>query len=503
MRNTADSAAVRAGEKHVVVVGGGIAGLTVALECAKVGLAVTVLEAGDHLGGTVRATEVAGLRLDAVVEGWRTGGGSVRALATDLGLGAEIAPAADGDVWIDPGDGPAAPLPRRTLAGIPENPWDEGVRRIIGWRGTWRAYLDRVRPPLTIGQERSLGKLVRSRMGDAVLDRMVAPLSLGAYGIHPDDVDVEAVAPGLSTALTRMGSLSGGVSQLLIDDPGPGVEGLAGGTFLLVDALRARLADLGADLRTDTRVDRLERGVDGRWEIGVLSGTDAATAAPRAAAPADQTTDDPSAASAPPVRPADAVVVAVPDAEARRLLAGVVPALDGPVRPVGATEVVTLVVHEPALDAHPRGRAVYPVAGSRRAAAVSDSTARWPWLAAAAPDLHVLRVAFGTAAHPAATAELDDAAALALARDEASALLGVPLADLRGAVRERFTPPTPASTLGHDAAASAARGAIRAVAGLGAAGAWLAGSGLAPVIADAVEEAERVRRAVLWGPDGR
>ena len=53
------------------------------------------------------------------------------------------------------------------------------------------------------------------------------------------------------------------------------------------------------------------------------------------------------------------------------------------------------------------------------------------------------------------------------------------------------------------AAATAARGANRAVAGLGAAGAWLAGSGLAPVVADAVEEAERVRRAVLWGPDGR
>ena len=119
MRNTADSAAARAGEKHIVVVGGGIAGLTVALECAKVGLSVTVIEAADHLGGTVRAIDVAGLRLDAVAEGWRISGGAVRTLATDLGLGASITQAADGDVWVDPGDGPAAPLPRRTVAGIP------------------------------------------------------------------------------------------------------------------------------------------------------------------------------------------------------------------------------------------------------------------------------------------------------------------------------------------------------------------------------------------------
>ena len=88
------------------------------------------------------------------------------------------------------------------------------VRRIIGWRGTWRAYLDRLRPPLTIGQERSLGRLVRTRMGEPVLDRMVAPLSLGAFSIHPDDVDVEIVAPGLNAALTRTGTLAGAVTQV-------------------------------------------------------------------------------------------------------------------------------------------------------------------------------------------------------------------------------------------------------------------------------------------------
>ena len=53
-----------------------------------------------------------------------------------------------------------------------------------------------------------------------------------------------------------------------------------------------------------------------------MSGTDAATAAAPADAPADQATDDPAAASAAPVRPADAVIVAVPEEEARRLLAG-------------------------------------------------------------------------------------------------------------------------------------------------------------------------------------
>ena len=165
-------------ERHVVVVGGGIAGLVAALECAKFGLRVTLVEASDRLGGTLAPIDVAGLRLDAAAEGWSTRGDAVRALAVELGLGESIVPAADTATWISGLRSGAAPLPAATIAGIPQNPWDESVRRIIGWGGAWRAFLDRVRPPLTIGKERSLGRLVRTRMGAAVLDRLVAPVSL-------------------------------------------------------------------------------------------------------------------------------------------------------------------------------------------------------------------------------------------------------------------------------------------------------------------------------------
>ena len=219
-RDALGNLAAAAHERHVVVVGGGIAGIVAALECAKFGLRVTLIEASDRLGGTVAPIEVAGLRLDAAAEGWSTRGGSVRALAVELGLADSIVPAADTATWISGlSSGAGAPAGRRRSRGIPQNPWDEGVRSIIGWSGAWRAFLDRVRPPLTIGKERSLGKLVRTRMGDAVLDRLVAPVSLGIYGTHPDDIDVEAVAPGLSTALTRTGSLSGAVADLLVDRP--------------------------------------------------------------------------------------------------------------------------------------------------------------------------------------------------------------------------------------------------------------------------------------------
>ncbi len=55
---TAPGAATAPGDRHVVVVGGGIAGLTAALALAERGVRVTVLERDGRLGGRVRAWPV-------------------------------------------------------------------------------------------------------------------------------------------------------------------------------------------------------------------------------------------------------------------------------------------------------------------------------------------------------------------------------------------------------------------------------------------------------------
>lgn len=459
--------------RHVLVVGGGIAGLVAALELAKVGLQVTLVEASDRLGGTIGRATLADIEIDLPVEGFAQHGDAVRALATELGLG--IASSLPLEPWIVGRSG-AAPVPGEAFAGIPANAWDPDVRRLIGWRGAWRAYLDRLRPPLTIGQERSLGRLVRSRMGDRVLERLVAPVSLGVYGIHPDDVDVEIAAPGLSTALTRTGSLAGGVAQVLGDDPtAPGLVQIDGGMALLVDAARTRLDELGVVVHLQTRLETISRDADGRWD-------------------AEAESDDGRVA----IETADAVVVATTEGAARTILAPHVAALDGEVAPPAQAEIVTLVVRAPALDRRPRGDAVYSVPGSRKSSGLVVSTLRWPALAAQQPaGHHVVRVSFGSQTEAPATEPLDDDAAIALAHTEAQELLGVALVLLEGR-RDRFDAPRPSSALGHREAAHASREAVRAVDGLGVTGAWLSGPGLAQVVPDAVAEADRVRRAVVW-----
>lgn len=481
MTSDLDDLAAWAGERRVVVIGGGIAGLVAAWECAKIGMAVTVLEASDRLGGVIGEARIAGVDVELGPTCWSTRGGAVRRLLDEVAPGAAVArPRADAE-WIAgiPRTG-AAPLPAATVLGIPANPWDESVRRIIGWRGAWRAYVDRLRPPLTIGSERSLGRLVRSRMGAVVHDRLVAPLSVDRFGLHPEEVDVEIAAPALNPALTRTGSLAGAAAELSLDeDTAAAYEGLVGGMPQLVAALGDRLAERDVDVRTGTRATGVAPVEDG-WIVDT------------------ETLEETGAESA------AAVIVATDEVSARTLLA---PALEAPsltVEPPGgiAREVVTLVVDAPSLDASARGPHIHAIPGSHQAVGVVHETARWAWLAeAAGPGRHIVRVAFGAPGVAPATQALDDTEAGRLAGAEASALLGVPLeqAQVLGAHRERYTLVPPASALGRRDATAALRARIEPRPGLGAVGGWLSGSGLAQVVADAQREADRVRRAVLWG----
>jgi len=494
---------VRAAKRHIVVVGGGIGGLIAARECAKVGMRVTLLEGSDAVGGAIRRAELDGVVVDAGAESYATRGGRVRALLEELGLEDRIVAPAAGGAWLAgiPGVG-AAPLPVGGILGIPGNPFQEDVRRVIGWSGAWRAYLDRVRPPLTIGHNHSLGRLVSSRMGAKVRDRLVAPVTTGVYSASPDDVDVDVAAPGLNAALTSVGSLSGAVQALreqsaaraaqasrTAQAPGAAVEGIDGGMIVLVEALVADIEKLGGVVRTTARVTDITKAGDA-WTVRAEAtvGTDAS--------------DESGAAETEELDlHADGIVIATSEEAARRLLEKSVPALaETTAADAPEIEIVTLLLAASALDGAPRGTGVLTVPGSHTAKALTHSSAKWEWVRKAAGGRHLLRVSFGAQGEPAATAALQDDAAARVALREASALLGVALPEsaLIDAHRARYVQSQPASIIGSAARREAARSAIQAVPGVAAVGAWLAGTGLAQVIPDAREEADRLRRALLW-----
>ena len=71
---------------HLVVVGGGVAGLAAAAEATRRGARVTVLEGSARVGGKVAVSEVGGLAVDEGADSMLTRVPDGIALARDAGL---------------------------------------------------------------------------------------------------------------------------------------------------------------------------------------------------------------------------------------------------------------------------------------------------------------------------------------------------------------------------------------------------------------------------------
>jgi oxygen-dependent protoporphyrinogen oxidase len=338
------------------VVGGGIAGLVVARRLARAGHAVTLLEASDHLGGTVMRHMVGGVDLDAGAESFATRGGTVAALATELGLGNDIVSPSTAGAWLQPASGPALPLPATSLLGIPGVPLAADVIAVLGTGSALRAQLDSVIPHLAATKSLTLGALVRRRMGNGVLEKLVAPVVHGVHSVHPDELSLDRAAPGLRSALALHGSLAVAVRSLRDAAPaGSAVQGIRGGVHRLVIELAADLETYGVTVELGRRVTSAD-GLDGT------------------------------------------VVLATP--------------LE---KPPGRTVVLaTLVVDAPELDAAPRGTGVLVAQGAAgiRARALTHATAKWQWLRERADGHHVLRLSYEVEPEDLATVARRDAEAL-------------------------------------------------------------------------------------------
>ena len=210
--------------------------------------------------------QVAGLSLDSGAESYASRSPAVPTLIEELGLAGNIVQPHPGGAWLQLGGTDLAQsaqrMPQSGLLGIPADPRAADIVKAIGRVGAARAALDRVLPlaPLLRKDKVSLGEVVRTRMGEAVLKRLVAPVVGGVYSADPDVLDVDSVAPGLRQAMAKHGSLSAAVGALRKAAPaGSTVASLKGGMGTLTQALTADLTARGVKLRAGTPALSMER----------------------------------------------------------------------------------------------------------------------------------------------------------------------------------------------------------------------------------------------------
>ncbi len=259
---------------RAVVVGAGITGLTTGLTLQERGVDVVVLEAGSRPGGKILTTEVLGTPVDAAADAFLVRETHMTDLCEQLELGPDLVAPATGaaSVWFG---GALRPLPRRQFLGVPLDLDELSRTGLVSAEGVARAAQDLDAPADAPAGDESVGSLVRRRLGDEVMDRLVGPLLGGINAGDADRLSLQAGVPQLAAATAHHQSLIRSVRIHLDntrrDPDAPLFLTHPNGLGQVVDALATRL---GPRLRLGEPVSRLERARSG-WRVGTSTEIDA------------------------------------------------------------------------------------------------------------------------------------------------------------------------------------------------------------------------------------
>lgn len=459
------------GVQTIAVVGGGVAGLAAALRLRDrlPEARVTLYDGARALGGKLRTGELAGGPVEAGAEAFLMGdpsGGesAVVTLARRVGLGDDLAypervPAA---LAVD---NELRPFPRGTLLGIPSDPSTlDGLVEVP-------AGLDRDegRPLLAPGEDVAVGELVRRRLGDQVVDRLVDPMLGGVYAGRADNLSLAATMAGLARACreehTLLGAVRAATAASAAHRGGPFMGTIRGGMSRLVEAVVAALGPV--EVRRGLPVRELAGTREG-WRL--IAGP-----VPEAESSV-----------------VDAVVLAVPARPAARLLESVSPAAAKETAGVEYASVGLVTLALPPTELPELSGFLVPATEGREVKAATFFGTKWAHQRR--PDGTVLvRASLGRYGE-AEVLRRDDADLVALVRRELSELLGRPLPEPVGAVVTRWGGALPQYAPGHLDRVARARAAVPATVAL--AGAAYDGVGIPACVRSGEAAADKIVSAL-------
>ena len=445
----------------VVIIGGGISGLSAAYEFARRGVPFVLLEAAPAVGGVIKTEQINGFIIDAGPDALLTQKPAAIDLCRELGLGPRLRPQAQSGTFVVRG-GSLRALPDASVFGIP-TAWTPFVTsRAFSLRGKLRMAAEYVLPGRARDGDESIASFIGRRFGREAVAYLADPLLAGIHGGDADRLSMQALFPRFLEMERRHGSLIRGfrvaAGQRKGPSPAPFVAPL-GGLHELVDALVAALPP--GSLRTGVRVEGIESaGVSG-YRLHLDGGE---------------------------TRLAQAVLLATPPRVTAQMVRGVDPALaDTCARVPSVSSVTTALAYPTRTVRHPlRGTGVVvPRSEGMNISAITWVSSKWEGRAPA--DHVLLRVYQGGARDPAAI-DLSSDAIVARAQRDVARLLGVTGDPVLARVY-RWPHGNTQQEVGHLAVMAGIEERLAAHAGLFVSAAGFRGSGIADCVTDGRRQA--------------
>ena len=262
---------------RVVIIGGGISGLSTAYYLAKGGVSSTIVESRPRLGGVIQTEHVEGCTIEAGPDSFLSVKPAAMDLIRELGLAGDVIGSNDHlRVTFVRKGGRLVPLPDGLMMMVPTKILPLVTTPLLSLGTKARMGLELLRAPKMRPDDESVADFVREHYGQEAVDYLAEPLLSGIYGGDPRELSVRAVLPRFVELAQKYGSLTRGVltsraQAPKTQSPAPLFRTLKGGLGQMVNATVAAIGDK-AEVRNG-RAQAIERAGAGfrvRLEDGTL-----------------------------------------------------------------------------------------------------------------------------------------------------------------------------------------------------------------------------------------
>ena len=236
-------------QQPVIIVGAGIAGLSIAYELQKKGIPYQILEAGDKAGGVIRSLHIDGYELDA-------GPNSIGATPDTLSFLEEIglkdvvmeATAASKNRFL---------VRNGQLHGISPNPAKIISSKYVSGGAKWRLFTESFRKADKTTTEESVTSFVTRRFGTEIMEYVFEPVLSGIYAGNPDKLSIQEVLPILPKWEKTYGSVTKGMMKSKGEMGGRKIIAFKGGNQVLPERL---VSLLQTEVKLGCRVTGITKG---------------------------------------------------------------------------------------------------------------------------------------------------------------------------------------------------------------------------------------------------
>lgn len=252
---------------RIIVIGGGISGLSAAYYLNRSGIRPTLIEKSERLGGVIRTEHIEGCTLEGGPDSFLAIKPAAVDLIKDAGLGDEVIGSNDElRATFILKRGKLQPLPDGMMMMIPTKIVPVVKSRLLSWPTKLKMGMEYFRRP-SKHADRSVRDFLLDHYGAESVDYLAEPLLAGVYGGDPAELSVNSVLTRFVEMEAKYGSLTRAVlSQPRPKGSGPLFRTLKPGLGALVDAIVGSADVVRGEAESIERVGRGWRvRVNGGW----------------------------------------------------------------------------------------------------------------------------------------------------------------------------------------------------------------------------------------------